>query len=71
MEAVIIYLNQPSTPRDLETLYASRKFPGDPPIEFEQVTPVLFRVTLAAHTTVMSQKEFKRLLQIRLDCRTH
>jgi len=71
MEPVIIYLDQPSTPGDLETLYASRKFPGDPLIEFEQITPVLFRVTLAGHTTAMSQKEFKRLLGIRLDCRTH
>jgi hypothetical protein len=49
MEPIIIYLNQPSTPGDLETRHASRKLTGDPPIEFEQITPVLFRVTLAGH----------------------
>jgi len=67
----IIQLDQPSTRSELEARYARERYPGDPGLIFEQLTPATYKVTRhPAHTAPMDQAELERLLRLRLRCRT-
>jgi hypothetical protein len=71
MREAIIHLDRPSTQADIEALYARERLFGDPQLIFEEITPVDWKVAPhPEHTAPIPLDELKKLLRLRLHCRT-
>jgi hypothetical protein len=66
-----VHFDHPLTQSEIEELYASSCFLGDPTLVFEEITLRDWKVSIhPQHTMPISSEEFKRLLRFRLHCHT-
>jgi hypothetical protein len=68
--SAIVYFDQPMTLAGIERVYASS--PGNHPmLILEEITPTSWKAALdPRHTAPIELEELKRLLRLRLGCRT-
>ena len=69
--SAVAHFDQPLSRADIEQLYASSRFGGDPTLTFEEITPKDWKVSIhPQHIAPMQLDEFKRFLRLRFHCRT-
>lgn len=65
-----IHFDKPMTSDEVQALYTKTRYPGDPRLFFEEITPTAWQVTLRkAHHLGVSEDDFRDLLRLRLSCR--